>query len=238
MVKQKQTLITLSSLNVEEILHNYYKVFDENTSSVPIGGVVLSKKSNDSKNECYETFTNSHKGITKNIIVMYDYYQNKALPQYTTKPCWWCRSTFSTQPLGCPIKYVSEENSDSENVLEMLKEQNLSTEDGTDYFEIEGIFCDFPCMKAYILHRIKITNSPVYRKSLTLLTLLCYKLTGKIMAIPTANDWRLIQEWGGVYTKEQFRELNGKVIINSSINRKRPIMYAQGICFQQSETSS
>ena len=43
------------------------------------------------------------------IITMFDLLSRKQLPSETKICCFWCRNSFSTSPIGCPIKMVDSE---------------------------------------------------------------------------------------------------------------------------------
>jgi hypothetical protein len=43
------------------------------------------------------------------IITMFDLISMKQLPSETKICCYWCRNSFSTSPIGCPIKIVDSE---------------------------------------------------------------------------------------------------------------------------------
>ena len=98
-------------------------------------------------------FLNSHKTPVKSWGVMIDLTQSGPLPLTTKKPCWWCRNTFHTQPVGCPIKYfpnLQDPNSDTLLFLEKLETLTTYPTTTHDFFETEGLFCSGPCCKAYI----------------------------------------------------------------------------------------
>ena len=166
-------------------------------------------------------------------VNMVDIYTNGALPRYTTKKCFGnCRSKFKSHPIGCPLRYncISEDKSskvsklDRERIVNKFKEANLP-DDTTDFFETEGIFCTFPCIKAYILDQLSRTKSPKYKKSLTLLTLLYLKLVGVICTIPTAGSWKLTTDWGGHMSPPEYRSTTGLLEYTETVNIRRPYMF-------------
>lgn len=181
-------------------------------------------------------FADPHKSQIKYWVCMIDLCQNGALPLKITKPCWWCRNTFGTMPLGLPINYCSdikdnENNSPNvivmrERVLEHFKRANLPTTDGTDFFETDGIFCSFPCMKAYVVDEMKKGSRTKFRNSLTLITLLYQKLFGRTIHIPTAGSWKLLTEYGGHLPIEKFRQTFGLLAFVDNPNIRRPMMYS------------
>jgi hypothetical protein len=169
-------------------------------------------------------FLDSHKKQVKHWVNMIDYTTNGALPQYTTKPCWWCRHTFQTRPIGCPLRYHEHKTSgvDKERFEEKLKSANLPT-DTNDFFETEGIFCSFPCTKAYILSMKHIAK---YKESSTSLTLLYSILFGKVINIPRAPSWKILKDYMGHLTIQEFRATFGQLVYDETVNIRRPYMFS------------
>lgn len=105
---------------------------------------------------------------------------NNVLPQQTEISCYWCRHKFSSIPLGCPIKKEKER------------------------YIVDGIYCSFNCVLAHISS----TSNYLYEDSHRLLCNL-YKdifnieLSNKFKP---AGDWRLLSEYGGTKTIEEFRD--------------------------------
>lgn len=240
--KAKMPKITLHNLDVEEILSSYYG------SNEKDDGIVETKIKFD--NECTNindllhergsmskrtvTFFDSRKSKIKLWGNMIDIAQNGALPLYTTKPCWWCRSTFKTLVLGCPIFYYNSEDPAKKSlVLEHFQEGNLPTDCGTDFFGTEGIFCSFTCIKSYILDEISRTKMSRYQKALTLLTLLRLKLTGELAVTPTADSWKVLIDWGGHLTPSEFRASTGLLEYKNTVNIRRPYMYSTSAYIQE-----
>lgn len=161
---------------------------------------------------------------------MIDKTQAGPLPLTTSNPCWWCRSTFTTIPMGCPVAYNKECKDElyRERILEKFAQTNISLDDGTDFFETEGIFCSFPCTKSYIMEQISKTRSGKYTNALTLLSLLHNKLTGSevLTDITSAPSWKLLSEWGGHLTPDEFRSSVNQLSYTETSNTKRPLMYS------------
>lgn len=133
-----------------------------------------------------------------------------SLPVSTNQRCWWCRSAFLSFPLGCPVRYYKS----SAAYRTMLSDNNLQS--GDDYFETEGIFCSLSCVKAYIASQ----PSALYANSLSLLSLLQRKLYGRNDTIPTAPSWKLLPEYGGHLTREEWS--SSKLV--ETPNMRRPLM--------------
>ena len=146
------------------------------------------------------------------------------LPAITNKPCRWCRSSFVTRPIGLPLVYHSNKTSgiEKERFEEKLREANLPTTTN-DFFETEGIFCSFPCCKAYVLDQ---RGNPKYKDSLGLLGMLFGLYYGRLPDYPTAPTWKVLREYGGHLTIDEFRATFGKLVYEETVNTQRPYMYA------------
>lgn len=241
-------MVTLHDLVAEEVLFYYYGHGDYGSESSDDGiaetilefgdediGItnLLHEKSKKSKRSLM--FLDPHKSTVKLWGNMIDMAQGGALPRYTTKPCWWCRSTFNSHPIGCPTRYNPEKSPGPERdrILKRFREANLPLDCGTDFFETEGVFCTFPCVKAYILDQLSRTKSPKYKRALTLLTLLYSKLMGQITIIPTAGTWKVLTEWGGHLTPQEFRAATGLLEYIETVNSRRPYMYSTSTYVQE-----
>jgi hypothetical protein len=136
----------------------------------------------------------------------------KSIPSKTNLYCWWCKYQvpFDIHPLGCPVKYHKKD----------LPEQRLQGQ-GTglnEYFETDGIFCSFNCVCAYS-NEVSIYNIR-YKESGGLLYILYKKIFDTFppnMNIVPALDWRLLKNFGGTMSIDDFRN-NFQKIDNVSLN--------------------
>ena len=158
---------------------------------------------------------------------MLNFVDNKYLPVYTDKPCWWCGYSFKTSPIGLPIRYYPSNGNDS--IKDFLIKSNLSA-DTNDFFETEGIFCSFPCCKAFMLDKHFNTR---YKNSMTLISLLYYKLYNERININAAPSWKLLKQWGGSLSIEEFRESFCKYVYCITSNIKRPFMFSTGVYIEE-----
>jgi len=242
----KSTMVILHELVAEDVLLLHYGIEENSSDGESIGETLiefgdedleftdlLHEKSRKSRRAVM--FLDPNKAIVKMWGNMIDVTQNGALPRYTTKPCWWCRGTFNSHPIGCPIRYNPNKppGRDRDRVLERLKEANLPLDSGTDFFETEGLFCTFPCVKSYILDESSRTKSPKYKRAMTLLTLLYQKLLGEICVIPTAGSWKVLTDWGGHLTPQEFRATTGLLEYTETVNTRRPLMYSSSVYVQE-----
>jgi hypothetical protein len=168
-------------------------------------------------------FLDTRKVQIKYWGVMLDVTMNGILPSTTTKPCWWCRHSFKTRPIGCPLVYHhnKKEGIDKERYEQKLKDANIPA-DRNDFFETEGYFCSFPCCKAYILSQ---RNNVKYKESPGLLSLLLYILYRSKDIIPVAPSWKLLKEYGGHLTIQEFRSSFGKLEYEETVNSRKPYMF-------------
>ena len=230
MPKKPRRLI-LKRIKALDIIHNYYyELKEENCTTLLRSNLTTTT----SKNVIY--FIDPHKNVTKYLISMIDVHDYGSLPIYTSKPCWWCRHSFTTCPIGLPIEYYPHEPSSYKKVAReaALTKANLSL-DMNDFFITDGLFCSFPCCKAFhndCLDEIK------YRESLTLLLLLYSKLTNHTTnTIPEAPHWKLLKAYGGHLTIDEFRQTFGKLEYIQTPNIKRPYMYTCSSIVQEQPIS-
>jgi len=160
-----------------------------------------------------------------------------AIPLTTGKPCWQCRLKINGMAMPCPLKYITAETHPFETELfkKFLIEQNYDISEETDFEHIEGegLFCSEECVKSYIFEQLSITHLPIYRKSLTLLSLLQQKLRGTNQPIKLAISWKMLQDWGGHLSPAEYKSMRGKREFLPTTKIKRPFMYASATYFQE-----
>ena len=104
-------------------------------------------------------------------------------PPSTNILCAWCRHSFTTPPIGVPIKNI-----------------------GTSYW-MEGCFCSFECCLAFLedhFEKQECRRDPLYSKSIVLLNQLYSQFSDK--DLQPAQDWRLLEHVGtGNLGIDQFR---------------------------------
>jgi len=247
--KKTPLVVVIPGLLPEDVLCKYYDDdTDDHTSSSVVnitedGNVCPStsyrrhtpQKQGARKNKRSMIFMNHYKNQSRMYAVMIDVTQNGALPRMTHKPCWWCRSSFTSIPVGCPLKYNKNTPGtlDSKRFEEYLKSINIVSDGTNDFFETEGLFCTLSCAKSYALEQLQKTSSPKYKDSLTLLNLIQYKVSNVHTEIPSAPSWKMIDEWGGHLTPREFRESFGLVEYTETVNLRRPLMYSTSQYFQE-----
>jgi len=132
--------------------------------------------------------------------------------------CFWCRYPFISIPIQCPIKFVStqiqrtilyhnkhyvlKENINRHNI-DLNEDDTLSFSNDKSYYETDGIFCSFNCCQAWINDN---KHKSEYDNSTYLLRKMYKDMTGNITDnIKPAPNWRLLSDYGGNLTIEEFR---------------------------------
>ena len=129
--------------------------------------------------------------------------------------CFWCRHSFTTQPLGCPINYVSKRATKKyyshisrvtytihENIVKNIQSPLITFD--TPYYITDGVFCSFNCIVAYIIDN---KRNKLYDNSDMLIRKMYFEITNsKIFNIDAAPHWRTLLVYGGDKTIEAFRK--------------------------------
>jgi len=235
--KRGQYVFELKNINYEQLIDEYYLSKKDEKNVNEIESPIIEYSNTEQITELADRSVKPlcFFDINKNKITMWttmvDYSKQKHLPLTIDKPCWWCRYTFKGCPLGLPVKYHSNGNKTqmTESMTKFLKERNFIV-NSEEFFETEGIFCSFPCCKAYIIDK---GFRSKYKNSTTLLSMLYYTFYGKYINIPTAGDWRLLEKSCGPFKIEKFRNFSDKLIYKVTPNVKRPFMFAIGDYIQE-----
>jgi len=75
--------------------------------------------------------------------------------------CWWCTLYLDKEPIGCPI--------------------NITYTNGVKKYSVEGIFCSFNCVKAYINEKEQ--NNMMYKRGHELLGHMVCDMNGCISPV-------------------------------------------------------
>lgn len=224
MSKKGQYTFILSGLKYKDLIKEYYDPSPHNVVSnssvttllpTPQTGVFA-----DIKNK------------VKTYMTMVDVHQQKCLPLTTNKPCWWCGYEFDTLPLGIPLHYHSHVDKCNTEIQKFLTIRNFQSTTN-DFFETDGLFCSFPCCKAYLVAN---GFKGKYKNSFSLLTLLHIKLYGEINIIPSAPPRELLEKWGGPLTIEEYRSKFGQYQYFRTPNIKRPFMFSISSIIEEIKT--
>jgi hypothetical protein len=172
------------------------------------------------------SFLDEQKKEMKCVATMVEWVGKNQLPISTNMHCFWCRHSFASCPIGCPINYVNpmveksytsqitkdkyymRENVTQKKLEEMEDSSTSSLEIRTfpnHYFLTDGIFCSFNCVLAFILSKY---YDSFYAQSYHLLHTMYEQFIGKQMRmhkILPAPDWRLLKPYGGPLSIEEYR---------------------------------
>ena len=172
------------------------------------------------------TFLDENKKESKCYATMIDVLSNEKIPDNTSIKCFWCKHNFDWKPIGCPLKYVNPIIEKSyishitkdkyymrENIIKsklkyvLEKTMNSSNLDiisfPFDHYLTDGIFCSFNCTLAFIKDN---TQDVLYKESYSLIHCMYYDLVGKKIAkILPSPHWRLLQDFGGPMSIEEYR---------------------------------
>jgi hypothetical protein len=145
-----------------------------------------------------------------------------------TLRCYWDHHTFKGTIIYCPISYrprqvakkgqneLKIKNNDvhinnfiiKENISKNKDISNLNVVEVTDaYYEVDGVFCSPECCLAYINEEKSKVGGSKYTDSERLL----HFMLGLTTRISPANNFRLLLEYGGNLTIEQFRKKNKSI---------------------------
>jgi hypothetical protein len=157
---------------------------------------------------------------TNRFVIMKDHIDFGCLPYKTDLRCWHDHHTFTTSPIGIPIKYIPQK------IIQNSKDSEETTDTGTnDYFLTVGTVCSFPCMLAFIE---KNPHDQQYRNSKALAYLMYRKLYDKELEIHPAANPICLKEYGGEISIEDYRREFGSCTYIITDNIKRPYMVSVG----------
>lgn len=220
--EKRKYLFTLNRVDLDKVEQLY-----GNTTSNPISDTIPINATKISDLELKKSpeivsFIDESKIIKKCTVSRIDFLSNKKYK------CYWDRNYLppNIKPIGAPIRYCpnkaikdyqSEINQDrysiSESITGRRTENLIENKDSritiqkNNYYVTDGIFCSFNCLFAFL--RSAEAKNAMYMDSYYL-TLQMYKEMNDIQdedyEILPAPDWRMLQEFGGTLTIEQFRD--------------------------------
>ena len=234
--RSKKYIFTLVNINTEKIDQKYGITIISNifTNEKPPDNTTNINELTDlnSSNVINSiSFLDETKRIYQCSVSMIDFTTGKDT-EFLKYSCYWCRHPFDTKAIGCPLRYVSnkatkkyysEVSKDNytikENITNMKKNMldtkqsfvfiplnNSSVIDVNEksYYQSDGSFCSFNCAKAFIKDN---KHNPLYEHSEFLLSKLYFDMFGeKNVVINPAPHWRLLVDYGGNLTINQFRD--------------------------------
>ena len=239
----KKRSFILKNLDIQAINNKYGFVLISNidqefkdekgTKTTKISDIIQSEP------EYAVSFLDENKKEYKCNATMVDWINNGKLPDNTHINCFWCKHSFSTKPIGCPIKfvnscieksYVSQITKDEYYMKENVTKNKLkkildkSTQGliniipyEKNYYLTDGVFCSFNCVLAFINDN---KHDIFYVESTSLLRSIYEKFIGNeleisprssflgdnLHKITPAPHWRLLRDYGGHMTIEDFRQ--------------------------------
>ena len=241
--KSIKYVFTLKNVNTEKVDKKYGISLISNISNVDNQPQNTTKLSELTDTLCVKpnqviSFLDESKKLYQCNISMIDFETGNDI-ELLIYNCYWCRNKFNSNPIGCPINYVSskitkkyhsEVSKDKYRITEnitkikkeffkknkfifkLIKDKNANTSisiNKEEYYETDGVFCSFNCCMAFIKDNKK---KKLYEKSEYLLIKMYTDLTGlkNINIIPSPH-WRLLEEYGGNLTIKKFRENFNKI---------------------------
>jgi len=222
-------IFTLENINIEEVYKTYGIpmitgiTITDNEYTEPLQDTITRVDDLVIRSTDIVTFLDEMKHPVKCIPVMIDLYGDE-VTEMSDIDCMWCRHSYDTRPIGCPIRYVahqvvktfySEISKDKFTIREKIpkskKDRIAELQDKTitihenDYYETDGIFCSFNCCKAFIEDN---KHDPMYDNSSRLLIQMYNDIFNtKTTSIIPADSWRILKNRGnGHLTIEKFRE--------------------------------
>ena len=233
----KKYIFTLHNINTEKLDQKYDITLISNifsTSEKPpnnITKITELSEMNPNNSSNIVSFLDETKRIYQCNISMIDFTSGKDT-DFLKYLCFWCRHSFDSRPIGCPIRYISnratkkyysEVSKDNYTIKENItcfKKNMLDTKqsfifipinnistiniDKKEYYETDGIFCSFNCCIAFIKDN---KHNVLYEHSESLLSKLYFDIIGvKDIVINPAPHWRLLIEYGGNLSINQFRD--------------------------------
>lgn len=131
--------------------------------------------------------------------------------------CFWCRYQINSIPIQCPIKFIPSQIQRTilshnknyilkENInhnVTNLNDDTFSWSNDKSYYETDGVFCSFNCCQAWINDN---KHKSEYNDSSYLLRKMYKDMTGNTTdTIKPAPNWRLLNNYGGNLTIEDYR---------------------------------
>jgi len=237
--KSNKYIFSLKNVNTEKVDHKYGITLKSNITNNKERPDKTTKLSdlNEKFDKKQISFLDEGKKNYQCNISMIDLSSGKEVDKLEYY-CYWCRHPFTSKPIGCPINYISskikktyfseisKENRTIKENITRCKHNILNNKsfkftaikkktnynfviNKEEYYVSDGVFCSFNCCKAFIDNNKHIR---LYEQSNILLLKIYNELSGlKNTVINAAPNWRLLEEYGGDKTINQFREDFNKI---------------------------
>lgn len=256
----KKPVFILKNIDPEKIDKKYnliaYKKPEEKTNENEKRTKITDLATNEKDDMIYFSFMDESKKDRQCVVTMKSFLTNEDFPPTTAIHCFWCRHSFPYRPIGCPIDFVSDRMTKTyhseitkdvytlrENVTpgqtddvskELLDQtshmiKNEYKIQSRNYYLMDGLFCSFNCCLAFIKSN---TRNPLYINSENYLIKIYYDIFGSESAsLVPAPSWRLLKNYGGHMTIEDFRKNFYKVDYFSIDNLVVPFPNAKPVGF-------
>lgn len=237
--KSTKFVFTLKNINIEKVDQKYGITLISNINTTddipPINTTTITELTETAKDTSLDiiSFLDETKRIYQCNISMIDFISGNNTEKMKGYNCYWCKNSFNSIPIGCPINYVSskvikkyhsEVSKDDYIIKENITKYKRKLLENTDlfvtknkaeinikkdeYYETDGIFCSFNCCKAFIKDN---KHNNLYERSDNLLIMLYKDMNSDLqnfenVKINPAPSWRLLKEYGGYMTIDQFRK--------------------------------
>lgn len=212
--------ITLKGIKIDEIHKKYglvsnFELPTESNNTTQIDDL-FGKKNTISF--CDETLTKHNYDIS---IIHPETTGSSIRP--TEYHCFWDRNKIPSNkiPIGCPIEFIppmvsktyySHKIKDTYSIKGEITEDTIHSLDEKDdrfkvskskgQYIIEGAFCSFNCVQAFINDN---KSNPKYELSTSLLVKIYSEYHKVVSRIIPAGDWKLLKEYGGYIGIDEFR---------------------------------
>lgn len=240
-VKKRKTKypFVLKDLDIEEICKKYGYSYNKDICNIT---KLMPKNNNVTKldeiiieSELEFTYLDETKNKRKIIVTMMDYNNHEAIKRCK---CFWCKHNFDSQPIGCPVRYVPNmivkkyfshitkdyytiKEEISNEKFELIHKDLISDKMSenvfiqlikNDFYETDGVFCSFNCCLSWIKDN---SHNNLYINSVYLLHQIYYDFFDIQHQIHPAPHWRMLKDYGGNLTIEDFRTSFNKVIYDN-----------------------
>jgi hypothetical protein len=235
-MSKKKFTFTLKGIKRFELdkkysLCNLSNISDQPKQTSTLNVTQINELTTNNNENKYFSYVDESKREHRCLITMCNNNYEK-LPTSTHCRCYWCHHEFSGMPLGCPVSFenskliknyysevIKDNNRLIDNVSQLESEKNNYNEnfelEKCDYYVTEGVFCSFNCCLAYInLNK----HNPIYNFSKTYLITIFETLFNQEFNVTEAPSWKLLKNYGGNLSIDEFRENFYKMEITDTNN--------------------
>jgi hypothetical protein len=206
------------------LLDQKYNFLSKTEEKCPDNKTRLLDLQNQNRNENnHFSFLDESKKDHQCVVTMKKYITQETLPTSTMVHCFWCRHSFTYKPIGCPIEYIPNRiikkyHSEITKDIYVLRENVTSSQlkdvkpedpseiqvQNRDYYLMDGLFCSFNCCLSFIKDH---SSEALYHNSETYLNKIYYDIFGTSASkLICAPSWRLLKDYGGHMTIDEYRK--------------------------------